>query len=175
MDVGLAAEPRHLALGVVAVPLLGGGDGLVAGELVFEEVSGLAVAERVQRTHAAIVPEERLRFFDEALVEHRGGAAVDTFVEGLAVGVETEAEDAEPGEGVAAVLPKLGHGAASGEADFDGADELSGIVGVNSFGGRAIHARQDAMKIGGSAFGFPPAEVGPEGFGALGTGEEAVD
>ena len=45
VDVGVAAEPGELALGVVAVALLGLDDGLLAGELVAEDGGGFGVAE----------------------------------------------------------------------------------------------------------------------------------
>ena len=45
VHVGFAAEPGELALGVVAMTLLGLGDGLLAGEFVAEDGGGFCVAE----------------------------------------------------------------------------------------------------------------------------------
>src|SRR5271168_1253382 len=42
----LAAEPGQLALGVIAVGLLSGLDGLFAGEVAAQELDGLLVTER---------------------------------------------------------------------------------------------------------------------------------
>src|SRR5215469_18610425 len=47
-DVGLVAKPCHLAFRVVAMGLLGGGDGGVAGKGSAKELNGLPVAERTQ-------------------------------------------------------------------------------------------------------------------------------
>ena len=45
MHFGFAAEPGELALGVVAMALLGLGNGLIAGEVVAEDGGCFSVAE----------------------------------------------------------------------------------------------------------------------------------
>ena len=109
VHVGFAAEPGELALGVVAMALLGLGDGLLAGEFVLQDCGGFRVAERGEGAAVgAVAGDEALGLFDEAAVEHGGGALVDAFVEARAWWVEAEAQDAVAGEGVAALLPLLG-------------------------------------------------------------------
>src|SRR5882757_1855186 len=106
MDVGLAAEPGELALGVVAMALLGLGYGLFAGEFVFEDGNGFCVTERGKGAAVwAVADDEAFGLFDEAAIEHRGGALVDAFVETFARGIEAETQDVIASEGVAALLP----------------------------------------------------------------------
>ena len=108
VHLGFAAEPCELALGVVAMALLGLRDGFVAGDFVAQDGDGLGVAERGERAAvAAVAFDEALGLFDQAAVEHRGGALVDALVEAGAGRVEAEAQDAVAGEGVAALLPLL--------------------------------------------------------------------
>jgi len=63
---------------------------------------------------------------------------VDAVVELLAGWVEADSEEAEAGEGVAgnvgAGFEGGGERLAGGEADFEGADELWGVVGVDAYG-----------------------------------------
>ena len=125
--VRFATEPGELAFGVVAMALLGLGHGLFAGELVLEHGGCFGVTERGEGTAVfAVAGDESFRLLDEAAVEHGGGALVDALVEAGAGWVETEAQDAVAGEGVAALLPLFGEGLVRGEGDFDGADRLWG-------------------------------------------------
>jgi hypothetical protein len=132
VDCGVFAEPCELALGVVAVALLGLGYGFVAGDFVAQDGDGLRVAERGEwAAIEAVAFDEESGLFDQAAVEHLGGAVVDAGVEVGARRVETEGEDAEAGERVAGLLPLAGDGLAGGEGDFNGADELGCVVGVD--------------------------------------------
>ena len=125
MHVGFAAEPGELAFGVVAMALLGLRDGLVAGEFAAQHGDGFGVAERGERAAlVAVAFDESLGLFDEAAIEHGGGALVDALVEACARWVEAEAQDAVAGEGIAALLPLCGEGLVRGERDLDGADDL---------------------------------------------------
>ena len=45
VDFGVAAKPRELALGVVAMALLGLSDGLIAGEVVAQDGGCFSIAE----------------------------------------------------------------------------------------------------------------------------------
>jgi len=84
VDIGFAAEPGELAFGIVAMALLGGGDGFGFGEGAVDCGECLAVAEGIEGFDAAVLVEEGAGFFDEAGGEHGGGAVVDAVVEGLA-------------------------------------------------------------------------------------------
>ena len=53
MHVGFAAEPGELALGVVAMALLGLGYGLLAGEFVLQDGGGFGVTERGEGRQSA--------------------------------------------------------------------------------------------------------------------------
>ena len=118
--------------------LLGGGDGFGLGKGSVDCGEGLAVAEGVEGFDAAVLGEEGAGFFDEARLEHGCGAVVDSIVELLAVRVEADSEEAEAGQGIAGDLWSRFEGGgerfAGGEADFEGADELWGVVGVDSGG-----------------------------------------
>ena len=163
MHGGVAAEPGELALGVVAMALLSGGDGGFAGEVAVEDSHCLGVAERGKR--AASFTEavaQHLRLGNEAEGEHGGGAAVDAGVQGFAFGSEVELEDAVAFERVAAGLPLGGLGLAGGEGDFNAADELGGVVGVDCRSGARIEALEDAVEIAG--FCGEIAEAFAEGF-----------
>ena len=82
VDVRVAAEPGLLALGVVAVALLGLHDGLLAGELSAKDSGGFGVAKRGEWAAAfSVAGDEAFGLFDEATIEHGGGAVVDAFVE----------------------------------------------------------------------------------------------
>ena len=109
VDIGFGAEPGSLAFGVVAVALLGLGDGGFEGELVAQDGGGFGVAEGGEGAAVrAVAGDEGAGFFDEAYVEHHGGALVDALVEEGSRRSEAEAEDAVSGEGFTAFFPLLG-------------------------------------------------------------------
>jgi hypothetical protein len=175
VDCGIFAEPCELAFGVVAMALLGLGDGLVAGDLAAQDGDGLGVAERGERATVDAIAFDELRgLFHQAAIEHLGGAVVDAGIELGAGRVETEAEDAEAGERVAALLPLAGDGLARGEGDLDGADELGRVVGVDLDGGGGVEAREDAVEMGGAGV-RALAQLVAQRFMAGWTGEEAVE
>ena len=66
VDVGLAAEPGELALGVVAVALLGGATASSRWSLAAQDGEGLPVAEGVEGFDGAVAGEEGAGFIDEA-------------------------------------------------------------------------------------------------------------
>ena len=176
VHVGFAAKPGELALGVVAVALLGLGYGLLAGEFVFEDGDGFGVAERGEGAAVfAVAGDEALGLFDEAAVEHGGGALVDAFVETFAWGIEAETQDAIAGEGVAALLPLFGERSFCGEGDFDGADYFGDVVDVDGCCGSWVEAGEDTVEVGG-ATGLDEFAEAFALAGFLGRGgEEAVD
>ena len=62
--------------------LLGLGDCLLAGEFVAKDGGGLGVAKRCEGAAVATIAlDEALGLFDEAAVEHGGGALIDALVE----------------------------------------------------------------------------------------------
>ena len=67
VECRILAEPGELALGVVAVALLGLGDGLVAGDLAAQQGDGLGVAERGEWTAIwAVLSKELDGLLDKA-------------------------------------------------------------------------------------------------------------
>ncbi len=175
VDVGFAAEPGELAFGVVAMALLGGGDGFFAGEFGGENLAGLAVAKGVENGDGrAVAGDDGAGLLYEAVCEHGGGACVDTVVERGSRRVESDAQDAVAGEGIASCLPCGADGLAGGEADLDGADELGVIVGVDARGGYGVESVEDAMEpAGGLALGAA-SEAGAGFCGAGRAWEETV-
>jgi hypothetical protein len=184
VHVGLAAEPGELAFGVVAMALLGMGDGLLACELAAEDGGCFGVAQGGEgAAGGAVTSDEAFGLFDEAAAEHAGGAVVDALVEAGAGRVEAEVEDAVAGEGVATLLPLDCDGStaagaerlACGEGDFDGANDFGDVVGVDGGGGGGVEPGEDAVEVGGAASGGEDAEAFALA-GCLGRGgEEAVD
>ena len=81
MDTGLAAEPGELAFGVVAMALLGFGDGDLFTDALEENRLRLTIAERVQNLDGPVAGEESACFLDETGGEHGGAAVVQTVVE----------------------------------------------------------------------------------------------
>jgi len=63
-------------------------------------------------------------------MEHFGAALIEAVVKRGSWWVEADAEESEAGEGVAS--EDLGHGLTRGETDFDGADQLGRVVGVDA-------------------------------------------
>ena len=103
-----AAEPGQLALGVIAVPLLGTRDGLRRRAFAAEMFGGLAVSQRAHGEDiGAVARKQSASFFDEALLEHGGAAAVDVIVERSALRAEADAERAVALESVAAMVEKF--------------------------------------------------------------------
>ena len=81
MDVWFAAKPGELALGVIAMALLGGGDGFGLRHGAVEDGLGLAVADGIEGFDGAESGYEGTGFFDEAGGEHGCCAFVETSVE----------------------------------------------------------------------------------------------
>src|SRR5260370_8169701 len=70
LDLWFAAEPGHLALGVVAVSLLSGLQGLLAREFSAQDLHCLFVAEGSQRSGGiAVLFKQRLRLINYPSVE----------------------------------------------------------------------------------------------------------
>src|ERR1700685_577352 len=70
---GLAAVPSHLALGVVAMYLLRGGDRFLSRKLAANDLPGLPVPQRVERRDIllfAIALDQRLGLFDQTVIKH---------------------------------------------------------------------------------------------------------
>src|SRR5271157_33725 len=144
--MGLVAEPGHLPLGLVAMSLFRGGDSLLVREFSAQVLQRLLQAEGVYRSHGARVAEslqQQFRLLDQAVVEHLSSALIDTVVKLLARRIQSNAQDVEAAQGIApALLPEFTHWRASCHANFDGADELWPIVGMNLGGGRGIETAQ---------------------------------
>src|ERR1017187_8099205 len=75
-DVGLAAKPCHLALGIVAMSLLRRRQRLLARKFSAQKLGCLLVAERIERCDAlrlAVSLERRSCFLDYPALEHLAG------------------------------------------------------------------------------------------------------
>jgi hypothetical protein len=176
VEFGFATEPGGLAFGVVAVSLLGAGDGLGLGEFVAEDGGGFDVAEGCKgAAGGAETLDELTGLFEQAAGEHAGGAGVDAPVEQVAGWREREAQDAIAGEGVAALLPLLGEGAAGGERDLDGADCLGDVVGMDALGGCGVEAAKSAVEMRGTAGCGALAQEIAQAWVLRGRGKEAVE
>lgn len=174
-DVGFAAKPGELTLGVVSMPLLSGFH--CVGQTRFTSCysEGLAVAEGVEGFDGAVACEEAAGFFDEARGEHGGTALVEAFVESDAGRIEADAEEAEAGERIVSGFggEDLREGLARGEADFDRANEFGCVVGVNASGGRRVEAVEEFVKPGWAELFGAATEASAKIFVACGASEEA--
>ena len=138
--------------------------------------AGLAVAEGIKGGWGvAILRDEAAGFFDEAVGEHLRCASIDAGVEIGAGWVESDAEDAKAGEGIASRFPGFGERLAGGEADFDGADELGLVVGVDALGGGGIEAAKKTVQPSRTMSFGAAAETGAGFFRALRAGKEAFE
>ena len=90
-----------MAFGVVAMALLGLGDGFGLAEDAVDGGEGLAVAEGVEGFDAAVSGEKSAGFFDQAGLEHGCGAVIETVVEELARGIQADTEEVKAGEWIA--------------------------------------------------------------------------
>src|SRR5580698_8621814 len=63
-DLGLAAKPGHLTLGVIAMPLLGGGDCFFQRQLATKKLPRLPISQRIQRRDIAVACNQRLCLFN---------------------------------------------------------------------------------------------------------------
>ncbi len=140
MHVGLATKPRKLTLGVVAMALLRLGDGRFFTEAFEENRHCLAIAEGVEGLNGTVAGEKGAGFGDQARVEHFGTAAIEAVIERSSRRVQANAQQAKSGERVAG--QDLGHGLSSGDTNFDRADELRRVVGMDAFGRCGIEARE---------------------------------
>jgi len=181
VECGIFAEPCELAFGVVAVALLGGGDGLVSGKFAAQESGGLGVAERGQWTAIrAVACDELGGLFDEATsvvwrVEHLGGAVVDAGIEFGAGRVEAESQDVEAGERIARLLPLAGDGPAGGERNLNGADDLGRVVGMDQLCRGGVEMAEDAVQVHWATELGALAELIAQGLELRWCGEETVD
>src|SRR5215831_16591316 len=101
MHVGLAAEPGELALGVVAVALLGFGKGDFFAYAFDEERQCLAISERVKRLDSTVAGEESTGLLNESRCKHRSTPFIQALIKCGAMRIEADAQKAETGERVA--------------------------------------------------------------------------
>src|ERR1700722_12732071 len=149
-----APEPGHLPLGVIAMSLLRRHNSLLPVKLPAEKLRRLLVAERSQGTRTrTIFLHEHLRLLHQPRIEHALGALVDALVERLAFGIEPKPQNVEAAQRVAPLLlPKFRHFlprafCRRGQADFDRADQLGGVVGMNFSRRIAVKTHQNSVKI----------------------------
>jgi hypothetical protein len=148
VDGGFAAEPGHLALGVLAGGDGGEFDGLREGEVSLDEGQGLLIADGFKGLgrRGNALSEEEFDFADEAGVEDSAGAGGDALVEEGARRSETDLEDLVAFKGEGSIYKELGGGAAGEHADFESADGFVEIVRVDAGGGGGVKADEEAVK-----------------------------
>src|ERR1035437_5036639 len=185
MHIRLSPEPRDLALGIVTMRLLCRGERRLPIQFAAQELHRLLVSERCQRAGlVAILREKLFRFGDQSssrpsLVKHVRSPLVDAGIEGLALGIESETQDAKAVQRFASLLPKFGHGRAKGRArrqtHLDRPDHLGNVMGVNTARCRSVEPAQDAMQVLGPIFLRAATQSVAQFFRPLRTGEESFD
>ena len=137
-DPRFFTKPRTLALGVIPVALLGGGDCLLAGQFTTQDAYSLRVAERGQRTAFVAVPLHQDRsLFHQAALEHLGGSVVDALVQARPCRCQPETQDAAARQRVTPLHPLAGDGLSRGERNLDRPDQLGCVVGMDLGGGQS--------------------------------------
>src|SRR6266550_4686824 len=135
----LAAEPGHLAFGVVAMGLL---SCLQCGfpiDFPSQKLDCLFIAQRSQRARRiAVFLQEACGFLDQTRREHLLGALINTRIERIAIRIETESKNADALQRLPPMLPHFGHLLPGGQTNFDGANELGRVIRVNASGCRGI-------------------------------------
>ena len=101
-------------------------------------------------------------------------ALVDAGVERFAVGVQTQAQDSEARQRIAALLPHLGHLLPRGQTDLNGPDELGNVVRMDLCGGLGIETAQDAVQVIRAIFFYALTQPFAQFFRTLGTGKETI-
>src|SRR6266436_10014752 len=96
--IRLATEPCQLSLRVVAMGLLGRGDGSFTSEFATQELRRLLVPQRCDWARGIpIFLEQVLRLLYQATLEHATGPLVDARVQRVPVRVQADAPDAKTG------------------------------------------------------------------------------
>src|SRR6202034_1291995 len=90
--------------------LLRGLDCLLATQLSAQELNRLFISERSQGAGSfAVFLLQALGLLDQSSSEHAAGALVDSLVEGSAVRIEAEPQNAAGAQGIASPLAEGGH------------------------------------------------------------------
>src|SRR5579875_1328940 len=176
LDASVPAKPGELAFSVVAVPLLRFSDSLRQRHGPAQNGKRLGIAKRAQR--AGVVPILRCDgggLFEQALREHSGSASVNTVVKRGAGWVQTELQQPEASQGIAAGAPLLRLRLAAEQRDLKTADELGLVVRVNGGCGLRIEASKDAVQGRGTATCGVSAEAVAKSFVAWGSGRQTVE
>ena len=176
-DGGLAAKPGDLALGVTAGGLLDGADGGIEIDDAGEMGAELAVTDEVEGLEAGTeaASEQGADFVQPARGKHGAGTALDAGVEGGARRHEADFEGQKTFEARTREAEEFAHGAAGGEANFDGADDLGGVAGRDAGGGGGIEAGEETMEIFGAAGARAAAQAFAELLGAGGSVRQAFE
>src|ERR1700677_2103152 len=144
-NLGLAAEPGELTLGIVAVTLAGGGNGLLQGQRAGKMLHRLAVAQGVKHGCSAIASNQLPCLFNQALGKHGARTGVEALVKLRTYWIQAEAQDAVASQCFPPFLPGLRHGTGSGQGHLDGSYDLRSIVGVDAGGRGWVEALEDAV------------------------------
>ena len=128
--------------------MLRGLDCLLATQLSAQELNCLFISERSQGAGSfAVFLLQALGLLDQSSFEHAAGALVDSLVEGSAVRIEAEPQNAAAAQGIASLLPEVGHFLPRCQADFDGSDQLGGIAGMDFVSSLAVETPQNSVEM----------------------------
>src|SRR2546421_10583616 len=120
----LAAEPGHLAFGIVAMGLL---SCLQCGfpiDFPSQKLDCLFIAQRSQRARRiAVFLQEACGFLDQTRREHLLGTLINTRIERIAIRIETEPKNVEPVELFSPLFPQFSQSLARVYTYFDAATD----------------------------------------------------
>ena len=138
VDIGLAAKPGELTLGVVTMALLSFGYGDLLTDPFEENRLRLPVAERVEGFDWAVAGKKRASFCDETGGEHFRATLIEAGIEFGARWIEADAKNTKAGERVPiATIGRrqfMREGSSRGETYFNGANQPGRVVCVNASG-----------------------------------------
>jgi hypothetical protein len=173
--VRLTSKPCNLPLGVIAVGLLDSVDCGFRINFSIEQLHHLLVTDRAERPRGVAVFLEKVsRFLDQPGIEHSQYSFVDTPIKFSPVGVETDSQYLKTSQWLPAGLPLLAHWLFLGDANFDGANHLGHIIGVNSRSGLSIDSLKNAVQMTGALFVSALAKPLAQFFRALRAGKQSV-
>src|SRR5579864_2986634 len=139
-------------------------------------LNGLLVAEGGEwPSGCAVLLEQVLSLLDQSVLEHAAGTLVDAIVESSAIRIETELQNAEAAQGIAALLPEFGHFLPRREANLDRADQLGDIIGMNLFSSSAVEVLKNSVEIVRTVACRAFAQALAQLFRTLGTREKSLE
>lgn len=144
-----ASKPFNLSAGELPGSDLGGFQGIVEGDFTGEVVDPLLVTGGLLcgGGKLAELSKQGFDFAEPALCDHLFDAGIDAAVEQGFVPLQADPDDGVAGSGLFPCGLERADGAAGQLEDFKGADEATGVVGVDALGGGGVDLLQAGVEL----------------------------